>query len=252
MLEKSMKVTHERLVLGKFGALIENEHLARYRFAAEMTEGKTVADIACGTGYGTQMLAKRGASSVLGMDLSKEAVAFALDHYDAANATYSVGDAQQLTALQDSQFDLVVSFETIEHLPDVEAYLDEMARIIRPGGDFLVSTPDRRIASVMYRFLGRPQNKYHVREYTERDLLELLSTRFHIKACYGQAFVPRWLVFWPVQFAIKTFCRMMATTAARDFKEKIYSDSGNVEVRPKESTPGVPKFWVIACVCPEK
>lgn len=247
-----MESTYERLTLGTFHALIENEHLARYRFAMGFVEGKLVADIACGSGYGTQMLASSGALSVHGMDLSEEAVAFCRHRYNAINATYTAADAQKLTSVKDSQFDIVVSFETIEHMPDVEAYLDEMVRILHPGGVFLVSTPDRRISSVMYRFLGRPQNKYHVREYAQRDLLDLLSTRFEIKACYGQSFVPRWLVFWPVQFVIKTTCRILGTEKARDFKDKLYSNRGNAEVTPKESASGIPKFWVISCICPAK
>jgi SAM-dependent methyltransferase len=235
-------------MLGEFPALIEKEHLARYRFAMQLVAGKQVADIACGTGYGSKILATNGAYSVYGVDLSEKAVEYSLNYYNAPNVTFTVGNAQELTALSDSQFDVVVSFETIEHLPNVEAYLDEMARILRPGGTFLVSTPDRRIASVMHCFFGHPANKYHVREYTEREFLNLLQTRFQIKACYGQAFVPWWLVFWPVQFFIKSFCRILGTAKARDFKDNLYSNGGNVAVTPRESASGIPKFWVVSCV----
>ncbi len=238
-------------MLGEFRPLIENEHLARYRFAAQLAKGKQVADIACGTGYGTKMLALSGAHSVHGMDLSEDAVAFCKEHNHAPNAIYSVANAQKLTAIQDSAFDIVVSFETIEHLSDVEAYLDEMARILRPGGTFLVSTPDRRISSVLYFFFGHPANKYHVREYNQRELLNLLSRRFHIIARYGQAFVPWWLVFWPVQVFIKAFCRILGTTKARDFKDNLYSNRGNVEVTLTKYTFRIPKYWVITCVLPE-
>jgi ubiquinone/menaquinone biosynthesis C-methylase UbiE len=243
-----MEFTGERVVLGKSKSRIENEHLARYRYAMQLVRGKRVADIACGTGYGTQLLADAGALSVHGVDLSDEAVKYCVASNSIPNVTYSVANAQNLTAIADGEFDMVVSFETIEHLPDVEAYLDEMARILRPGGTFLVSTPDRRIASVMYFFLGRPANKYHVREYTERELLSLLSTRFRIKTCYGQAFVPRWLVFWPVQFLVKSFCRMLGTARARDFKDNLYDNGGNVEVIPKTSVFRIPKYWVIHCI----
>jgi ubiquinone/menaquinone biosynthesis C-methylase UbiE len=247
-----MEFTGERLVLGKSKARIEKEPLARYRYAAQLVTGKRVADIACGTGYGTQLLAKSGARSVHGMDLSEEAVKFCVENNITANVTYSVANAQDLTAIADGEFDLVVSFETIEHLPDVEAYLDEMVRILRPGGTFLVSTPDRRIASVMDFFLRRPANKYHVREYTEHELLNLLSTRFQIKACYGQAFVPRWLVFWPVQFLVKSFCRILDTARARNFKDNLYGNWGNVEVTPRTSGSRIPQFWVISSVRLEK
>jgi SAM-dependent methyltransferase len=245
-----MNFTGERVVLGKSKSLTENEHLARYHFAAQLVEGKQVADIACGTGYGTQMLARNGARGVHGMDLSEEAVAFCQEHYSVPNATYSVANAQMLTAISDNSFDIVVSFETIEHLPNAEAYLNEMARILRPGGTFLVSTPDRRISSVLYCFFRRPANKYHVREYNERELIDLLSHRFHIKAYYGQAFVLWWFVFWPVQVFIKAACRILGTTNARDFKDNLYSNRGNVEVTLKKTGFRIPKYWVISCVRP--
>lgn len=197
------------------------------------------------------MLAKAGARSVCGMDSSEDAVKICRDSYDTPNVTYTIANAQKLTTISDGEFDTVISFETIEHLPDVEAYLDEMARILRPGGTFLVSTPDRRIGSVMHCFLGHPQNPYHVREYTERELLNLLSTRFQIETCYGQGFVSRPLVFWPVQFLIKAFCRILGTPKAIHFRDDLYSDGGNVEVRPKNGS-RIPKFWVISCIRPDK
>jgi ubiquinone/menaquinone biosynthesis C-methylase UbiE len=247
-----MEITGERLFLGHMTARTENEHLARYRFAMELVRGKRVADIACGSGYGTQILASAGARSVHGMDISEEAVEFARTQYNASNATYSVANAQELTTISDGEFDVVVSFETIEHLQDVEAYLDEMKRILRPGGVFVVSTPDRRLASLWYWYFGHPKNPYHAREYTERELLDLLSTRFQIKACYGQAFVPQWLVFWPVQYIIKVFRGIFNTAKVRAFRDNLYSNGGNCKVVPKEPGTGVPNYWVISCVRQEK
>jgi 2-polyprenyl-3-methyl-5-hydroxy-6-metoxy-1,4-benzoquinol methylase len=247
-----MKTTSERLTLGDYDILIENEHLARYRFAQSMVAGKLVADLACGTGYGSKMLADAGARTVHGMDISEDAVNLCRECNDNPNVTYSAANAQDLTAISDNEFDVVVSFETIEHLPDVEAYLDEIARILRPGGTYLVSTPDRRIVSTMYFFQRHPANPYHIREFTGPELIGLLSTRFEIKACHGQAFLPWWLVFWPVQFCIKSFCRILGTAKARVFKDNLYSNGGNVEVMPKESVSRIPKYWVISCASTRK
>ncbi len=247
-----MEIPRERLILGQMTARTENEHLARYQFAMELVAGKRVADIACGSGYGTQMLSSAGARSVHGLDISEEAVEFARRQYNTANVTYSVGNAQDLLTISDGEFDVVVSFETIEHIEDVEAYLDEMKRILCPGGVFVVSSPDRRLASFWHWVLAHPKNPYHVREYTERELLDLLSTRFQIKACYGQAFVPQWLVFWPVHFVIRTFRGIFNTAKVRDFRDKLYSDKGNFKVTPKGPGKRVPNYWVISCVRQEK
>jgi SAM-dependent methyltransferase len=237
----------ERLTLGKLDTLLEQTHLARYRFAEQFVKGKRVADIACGTGYGSYALAQAGAQSVHGMDISETAVTNCRKSYEAPNLSFSVGNAQNLSSIPDGAFDLLVSFETIEHLPDVDAYLREIARILCPGGTFLVSTPDRRISSVLYSFTGRPGNPFHVREYIEGEFLDLLSARFKIEACYGQAFVEKWLVFWPVQFAVKAICHLLRTGRALDFLESLYLDGGNVEVRLKENAAKVPKYWVISC-----
>lgn len=147
---------HERLVLGQSPELTEEEHLARYRFAIDLVFGRRVADIACGTGYGATMLAENGAKEVLGMDISEEALLAAREHCPHPRVSFAIADAQNLTSMQDGAFDVVVSFETIEHLNNVRAYIGEMARILRPGGKFVVSTPDRRLASVMHCFRGRP------------------------------------------------------------------------------------------------
>jgi len=245
-----MEVTTERLTLGKFLALVEDEHLARYRFAAQFVSGKDVGDIACGTGYGSLMLARAGAKSVHGVDFSEDAIEYCNQQNDLANVVFTTGDAQNLTGIADCQFDLVVSFETIEHLPSMDAYLDEMSRILRPGGSFLVSTPDRRIGSVLYWLLGRPQNRFHVCELSERELLKLLSRRFQVEGRFGQGFVSRWLVFWPVQVVFKGFCRLIRSSRLFKFRDLLYSGGGQVEVIPADGVAGIPKFWVILCKKP--
>jgi ubiquinone/menaquinone biosynthesis C-methylase UbiE len=249
---QSMEVTSERLSLGKSQALQENEHLARYRFAAQFVAGKEVADIACGTGYGSLILARAGAKSVHGMDLSPEAVEYCNEQKGAPNVSFTTANAQDLLGIPDSTFDVVVSFETIEHLPSMEAYLDEMSRILRPGGSFLVSTPDRRIGSVLYWLFRRPQNHFHVRELSERELLKVLSRRFQIEVRFGQAFVPSCFVVWPVQVAIKIFCRLVQSPRLIKFRDNLYSNGGHVEVIPANGVSGIPKFWVILCKKPVK
>jgi SAM-dependent methyltransferase len=243
-------MTCERLTLGEISEGTEREHLARYDFAVQYVRNKQVADIACGTGYGTQMLAEAGAKSVLGMDISADAVRYSRQTYDGPNLSYAVADAQNLATVRDAEFDVIVSFETIEHLTDVEAYLDELKRTLRPGGTLLISTPDRRIASVLHPFLGHPKNPFHVREYTKSEFLGLLSTRFQIKACYGQAFVPGWRVFWPIQVLIKVLCRFFGEVKGREVRDRLYNNSGHVEVVHTNKNSGIANFWVAVCIRP--
>ncbi len=244
-----MEVTSERLTIGKFSQLIENEHLARYRFAAQLVSGKNVADIACGTGYGAQLLAEAGAKSVHGIDISDEAIQFARENFSSPKVRFTTASAENLKPIPDCEFDVVVSFETIEHLPNVEAYLSEIARILKPGGQYLVSTPDRRIGSVLYPFTRRPANHFHVREFTRKEMIRMLGRKFRVEACFGQSFISRALVCWPVQILIKSACRLAKTPVATNFKDTLYSNGGNVEVLPCQGQGlRVAKYWLFQCV----
>src|SRR5687768_2236578 len=120
MPEDDMEITHERMTLGgHFPAHVEREHFERYKHAAPYVRGLRVLDLACGSGYGSHHLATSGAQSVLGADISSEAVEFARSHFVRDNLRFEVGDAQNLTIVDDASMDAVISFETIEHLPDV-------------------------------------------------------------------------------------------------------------------------------------
>lgn len=92
-----MAVAHKRLALCWCAAMTEDEHLVRFHSAMSFVEGKTVADIACGTSYGTKLLAWAGTKSVFGMDLSKEAVATSQESCNATSVSYSVANTQRLT-----------------------------------------------------------------------------------------------------------------------------------------------------------
>jgi hypothetical protein len=86
-----------------------------------------------------------------------------------------------------------------------------------------------------------------VRELSERELLKVLSGFFRIEIRFGQAFVPHWLVVWPVQVAIKAFCRVVRSPALIRFRDNLFSNGRYVEVIPADGTSGIPKFWVVLC-----
>jgi ubiquinone/menaquinone biosynthesis C-methylase UbiE len=170
----------ERLVEGgKPPAWVKHEHEARYQWAATLAAGKAVVDVACGTGYGAPRLLKSGASSVHGYDLDEASIDEARRIHGWSGAHFDVADGTEIPA-EDDTFDLYLSFETIEHVPDDRAYLAEAARILKPGGKLLCSTPNRNVTNPGTRITDQPYNPFHVREYTRPELHELLSERFNV------------------------------------------------------------------------
>ncbi|MCM2355686.1 MAG: class I SAM-dependent methyltransferase, partial [Arenimonas sp.] len=158
------------------------EHWHRYALARALAPGRRVLDAACGEGYGSALMARAGAT-VLGVDLSGEAVAHARARYgDVPGLRFETGDATALDALPDAGFDLVLSFETLEHVQAQEAMLDGFARLLAPGGLLLVSTPDKRV----YTDLAGTVNPHHVRELYRDQFEALLAPRFPARRLFGQ------------------------------------------------------------------
>ncbi|NKC30246.1 methyltransferase domain-containing protein [Falsiroseomonas selenitidurans] len=151
---------------------IEFEHLHRYCIARDLADGRDVLDVASGEGYGAALLAGL-ARSVTGVELDAASVAHAQRNYARAGLRFLCADAQALP-LADASFDLVVCFETLEHLPDQARFLAEVRRVLRPGGLFLVSTPERMV----YSAAGAAPNPFHVLELTEPEFGTLLARHF--------------------------------------------------------------------------
>ena len=153
-------------------------HLKRYEFAVPWCRDRAVLDAGCGVGYGTAHLAEV-AASVVGVDRDEGAISYARERYSRPNVEFRVGDLLDLD-LADGSFDVVCSFETIEHLDDVEGFLGEVDRVLRPEGVFLVSTPrvDETTAS--------PENPFHRVELSPSDFEALLGRSFREVELYGQ------------------------------------------------------------------
>jgi 2-polyprenyl-3-methyl-5-hydroxy-6-metoxy-1,4-benzoquinol methylase len=153
-------------------------HVKRYEFALPYCDGRDVLDAGCGVGYGTVLLAER-ASSVVGIDRSAEAIEYARRRYKRPNLEFRTGDLLALD-LDDASFDAVTSFEVLEHLRDQERFLAELARVLRPGGVLVLSTP--RVPETT----DRPDNPFHERELSRADFVELLERHFAQVELYGQ------------------------------------------------------------------
>lgn len=157
--------------------LIYAEHVTRYLAAKPVVKDKVILDIASGSGYGTKILAET-AKYVYGVDVNTTAVNYSKKHYAAKNIEYIVGDGESIP-LDDNSVDVVVTFETIEHIKDYKKFLDEVDRILKPDGLLLVSTPnDVEFAE---------GNHFHLHEFTYEELKDLLSKHYKNIDSYFQS-----------------------------------------------------------------
>ena len=162
----------ERMVPGEANEDLYAEHVVRYQFALNLVQAKSVLDCACGVGYGSALLAQQ-ATWVLGVDNAPPAIARARAKYPATNLRYALGDAHSLP-LRDCAVDVVVSFETIEHLAEPERFVHEARRVLNDQGLFLVSTPN----TAVYRTEDGVVNPFHLHEFKVGDFLDLLTSYF--------------------------------------------------------------------------
>lgn len=168
----------ERIVPDEVEPGIVASHLKRYEFAVPFCEGRRVLDAGCGVGYGSARVAER-AALVLGIDADDQAVEYARRRYTRANLDFAVMDLHDLR-LADESFDTVCCFETIEHADRPERALAELARVLRPSGTLLVSTPNARETT------STPQNPHHRIEWSAADFECFLRRYFSDVRLYGQ------------------------------------------------------------------
>ena len=165
------KFTGERFLPGMSSEL-ELEHLHRYLFAFQFAKGRHVLDIACGEGYGSFMLSQI-ARSVVGVDIDSKTVADASTKYCAENLSYKIGSCIELP-LSDCSVDLVVSFETLEHIAEHDQFMLEIKRVLRPEGILIMSSPERDV----YASYREGDNEFHAKELNRAEFKDLLAKHF--------------------------------------------------------------------------
>lgn len=167
-----IEFTGERFVPTEHG-VIRQEHLHRYAWCLPFVEGKDVLDVASGEGYGSAMLASK-ARSVHGVDISDEAVAHAAERYAAVDdLTFLQGSAAALP-LADDSVDVVISFETIEHLMEQEEMMSEIRRVLRSDGVLIMSSPNKEVYSDRAGY----HNDFHVKELYQAEFQSLVERYF--------------------------------------------------------------------------
>jgi len=145
-------------------------HIATYEYAENFVKNKTVLDFGCGSGYGTEMLSKK-AAKVTGVDISTEAVDYAKNNYNSDNL-----DFKTISELKNEKFDVITSFQVIEHVPNDIEYVTKLKKLLNPGGYLLISTPDK--THRLFNHIQKPWNIFHLKEYTSKSLENLLKKHF--------------------------------------------------------------------------
>jgi SAM-dependent methyltransferase len=176
----------ERLIPGtRQWELYYHEHKQRYEFFAHRCRDLAVLDAACGVGYGTQLLARHGARSVLGIDISAEAIASARENFHHPSAEFVQGDVEQLGG-REERFHVVISFETIEHLHNPLLFLEGVRDVLNPAGLFVCSTPNKQ-------FRRTAANPYHLSEVTYEEFVSAFERHFDVEEQYHQSHSPAYL-----------------------------------------------------------
>ena len=152
-------------------------HSVRYEFAASYVANKNVADIACGTGYGSHLLSEKGsAAKVTGIDIDAAAIDYAREKYGnkSVNFTCTAGDS---TGFTDGSFDIITSFETIEHVANPREFLSEFKRMLKQHGRLIISTPNG---------WDDDNNPYHLQHFDFSQFKSVLEAFFQVEAIYNQ------------------------------------------------------------------
>jgi ubiquinone/menaquinone biosynthesis C-methylase UbiE len=159
-----------------------SEHLHRYALARTLCSNKNVLDIACGEGYGSNLLAE-SAGAVSGVDLDNDVVNTASKKYKRANLSFKQGDATKIP-FDNAVFDVVVSFETLEHHDKHLEMMVEVKRVLKPGGILIISTPDKLIYSDKKKYA----NPFHIKELYKEEFRSLLKGYFYHVTILKQRF----------------------------------------------------------------
>jgi len=158
-------------------------HLAGYKLAREEIKRKvgrdcTILEVGCGVGYGANFISSD--FKVVGLDISKDALREARKY---KHIHWILGDGTSLP-FKDESFDAVISLQVIEHIKkrEVFAYLNEIKRVLKRGGIFILTTPNRDLR--LYPF-QKPWNPFHEHEYSENELKRILKRVFPVSYVKG-------------------------------------------------------------------
>ena len=179
-----MEATGERYIPEKMLGDITIEHMHRYNSILDIVKDRVVLDAACGTGYGTNLIGKY-AQKAYGIDISKEAIEYAKENYSRENIDFR-NMSIAVIDFPDKFFDVIVSFETIEHVDEEiqKKFMGEISRVLKKDGILIMSTPNK----YNYSDIRNYKNEYHVKEFYESEFRDLICDKLKNINLYYQYF----------------------------------------------------------------
>lgn len=159
------------------------DHMSRYLFAAQFAKGKCVLDVGTGLGYGAAILKHAGAGSVVAFDIDETTVQKAREKFGASGINYCVANSETFDESLNG-FDLIVSFENIEHIPNPREFVRAAHMALNPEGVLLCSTPARECTPEFVN--DKPKNPFHLNEWYESEFLGLMQERFQNTEMHSQ------------------------------------------------------------------
>lgn len=160
------------------------EHIHRYQEVMPYIAPKdNILDLACGTGFGSDMLSRHTEGLVIGGDIAVGVIQECNNIWKRKNLLFKALDGTSLPYV-DPYFDKIVSFETIEHTTEYLKMLKEFHRVLKPGGIAFISTPNFQVNSPS----GKVTNPYHTQEFTFDELKKILHGVFSDIQIKGQRY----------------------------------------------------------------
>lgn len=183
--KRNLLFTGERFIPGIEDNKLQVEHYQRYMSVRNLVKDKVVLDAACGEGYGSNIIASV-ARDVTGLDIDRTTIDQAKVIYDKKDNLHFMQGSIEDIPLENESVDVVVSFETIEHVSEQiqHSFLNEIARVLKKDGILVMSTPNKRIYSDLYGY----KNEFHVKEFYHNEFLSFLHEKFIYVKLFNQAF----------------------------------------------------------------
>lgn len=157
---------------------------SRYYFASKYVKGKTVLDIASGTGWGSFYLAQSGAKEITAIDICQLAIDGAKKNYNHKKINYICGSEKNIP---NKKFDIIICFETIEHVNNPIQFLKIIKECAKNNTILIISTPNKMCHGHLN---GKPWNPFHFQEYSYKEIKKIIiAANWKILEKYGQFFL---------------------------------------------------------------